>query len=43
MDEEEKEETKLMQKRAYEREKRLREYLERKHRSSQKKKEVKNG
>ena len=37
------EEEELTRKRDYEREKRLRKYLERKHRSSQKKKEVKNG
>ena len=43
MGEEEKEEAELMQKRAYEREKRFRKYLERKHRGIRKKKEGENG
>lgn len=42
MSEEGKEEARLMQKRAHEREKRLQEYLERKHRGDRKKTEVEN-
>ena len=40
---EEREEIELMQKRAYEKEKKIQEHLEKKHRSQQKKKEGENG
>ena len=43
MKKEEKEENELIRKRAYERERRYREYLERKHRGSLKKKEKQDG